>query len=347
MDARTTLGSLEPSHRWAFVVGAPRCGTTAVAKWLRGHPEVCLSKPKEPHFFVLQDLRTYPESELREIVESKFIERFFPGRAEASMLIDGSVSYIYAPERLEPALRLWPDAKFIICVRNPLQMVPSLHQRHFANGDENVRDFARAWSLVPERRRGRSIPRSCLDPRLLDYHESGLLGKHVQNFLDVIGRERCLIVVFDDLVANPRREYLRALDFLGLPDDGKTTFERHADSKDCRIAWLQRLLQRPPRFALRFVDSDDLHNPRFAETASPWLQKIIDLRSRIIDWNEIPAERPVVDPAVMDEMRALYADDVRLLSELLHRDLKGWLDLGQLSHDSSVRVQGVETRVVA
>lgn len=347
MDARATVEPLDSSHRWAFVVGAPRCGTTAVAKWLRGHPEVCLSKPKEPHFFVLRDLHGCDDAELREVVTSKYVERFFPGRHEASVLIDGSVSYIYAPERMEPALRLWPETKFIICIRNPLEMVPSLHQRHFANGDENVRDFGRAWSLVPQRRLGRSIPRSCLDPRLLDYWESGFLGKHVQNFLRVIGRERCLLILFDDLVANPRREYLRALQFLDLPDDGKSVFERHADSKDCRMPWLQRLLQRPPQFAMHFVDSDDLQNPRFAETASPWLQKVIDIRSRLIDWNEIPAERPVIDPAIIQEMRAMYEEDLSLLSVLLHRDLSGWLDEHRPPDVAAMQVPGTKAKVGA
>ena len=295
----------------------------------------------------MRDLRGSTDAELREIVSSKFIERFFPNRDEASVLIDGSVSYLYAPERLEPALRLWPDAKFILCVRNPLQMVPSLHQRHVVNGDETVRNFGQAWSLVPERRQGRSIPRSCLDPRLLDYWESGFLGKHVRNFLHVIGWKRCLVIVFDDLVANGRREYLRALEFLDLADDGKTIFERHADSMDCRIAWLQRLLQRPPRFAMHLVDPDDLQNPRFAETASPWLQKVIDLRGRIVDWNQVPAKRPVVEPTIIQEMRAMYERDISMLSELLGRDLTHWLDPDKPAHRASLEVPRTKIKVPA
>lgn len=326
MDARSSIQGTEQTAKWAFVVGAPRCGTTAIAKWLRGHPEVCLSRPKEPHFFVMRDLRDCPTENLKQIVSDYYVDRFFSHRRQESVLAEGSVSYLYAPERLEPVLRLWPDAKFIICVRNPLAMLPSLHQRHFVNGDENVREFERAWSLVPRRRSGRSIPSSCLDPRFLDYWEAGYLGKHVDRFLRAIGRERCHITVFDDLIADPRREYLRALEFLGLPDDQKMDFERHAESKDCRIPWLQRLLQRPPRFAIRFLDSDDLHNPRFAETAGPLFQKILDARTRILDWNEIPAKRPDVDPAVVDEMRSMYRSDVALLSELLDRDLNFWLE---------------------
>lgn len=327
-EERVEIGTqrdIDATSRWAFFVGAPRCGTTSLAKYLRGHPEACLSRPKEPHFFVTSDLRGVREDELRPILKDRYLDRFFPHRDGAKVLAEGSVSYLYAPERLVPILRVWPEAKFIICVRNPLQMVPSLHQRHFVNGDETVKDFKRAWALVPERRNGRKIPRSCLDARFLDYWEAGYLGKHVQRFFAEIGRERCLVSVFDDLCADPATEYGRVLDFLGLPSDDRQVFERHAESRDCRIPWLQRLLQRPPRFALGMLDSDDLHNPRFAETVGPTLRKLLDLRTAILDWNEVPAERPAVDLAVIEEMRSVYRDDVALLSEVIGRDLNWWL----------------------
>lgn len=34
-----------------FIVGAPKCGTTSLAHWLAGHPQVFMSPVKEPHFF--------------------------------------------------------------------------------------------------------------------------------------------------------------------------------------------------------------------------------------------------------------------------------------------------------
>jgi hypothetical protein len=87
------------------------------------------------------------------------------------------------------------------------------------------------------------------------------------------------------------------------------------------------LLQRPPKFAVGLLDSDDLHNPRFAETAGPVLGKLLDLRNSILDWNEIPAERRPLDPSVIDEMRSMYADDVELLSKIVNRDLGHWMQL--------------------
>ncbi|MCH9035408.1 MAG: sulfotransferase [Planctomycetes bacterium] len=34
-----------------FIVGAPKCGTTSLYEYLRQHPEVFMSRIKEPHFF--------------------------------------------------------------------------------------------------------------------------------------------------------------------------------------------------------------------------------------------------------------------------------------------------------
>ena len=342
MDTASQPDAMDETTRWAFFVGAPRCGTTSLAKYLRGHPEACLSRPKEPHFFAMRDLRGHSLDELRKIVRSDYLERFFPHRHGSSVLAEGSVSYLYAPERLEPVLQLWPRAKFIICVRSPLQMVPSLHQRHFVNGDETVRSFERAWALVSERRQGRQVPRSCLDPRFLDYWEAGHLGRHVERFLSLIGRDRCMVSVFDDLTADPKNEYNRLLQFLDLPDDGKEVFERHAESRDCRIPWLQRLLQRPPRIAMGLVDPDDLHNPRFAESVGPFFRKILDVRNGILDWNEIAAERPRLDSTLIDEMRAMYRDDVALLSKLVGRDLSHWMDPQHHSAANSSPQRGKE-----
>ena len=46
-----------------FVVGAPRCGTTALSRYLSQHPQVCFSKPKEPHYFARIDARHLQEAD--------------------------------------------------------------------------------------------------------------------------------------------------------------------------------------------------------------------------------------------------------------------------------------------
>src|SRR5690349_1915683 len=124
------------SNRMIFIVGAPRSGTTSLSTWLKDHPHICFSYVKEPHFFSQFDLRTHGNSALRQRVERDYLDRYFPERGTGALLAEGSVSYLYVPEQMEPILRLWPDARFIIAVRDPMALLPSLHLRMLYNGDE-------------------------------------------------------------------------------------------------------------------------------------------------------------------------------------------------------------------
>ena len=57
--------------RSAFVVGAPRCGTTFLAKAMARHPEICFSKPKETHVFVREPAAARPDA-MREFLRRHF-----------------------------------------------------------------------------------------------------------------------------------------------------------------------------------------------------------------------------------------------------------------------------------
>lgn len=320
----------------AFVVGAPRCGTTALSHYLGAHPDVCFSSVKEPHYFSQHDLTELRGEELRRLVDSDYLARFFghcrdPGR----LFAEGSVTYLYAAERMEPILRLWPDAKFVIALRNPLEMVPSLHQRLLYNGDETEADFARAWRLVEERRQGRRVPRTCADARWLDYREVGLLGKHVERFLAAVGEERCFIAVYDDFAADPSAQYRRLLEFLGLADDGRTDFSEKRARQGFKIGWLQRLLKRPPRLAMRVLASDQ-YRQRFekvprrgpGEGNRNGSGAIRAMRKRLLRWNRAPAPPVRIPDAVLREMEEAFREDNALLSRVINRDLSHWIDGG-------------------
>ena len=319
--------SADEDLRWAFIVGAPRCGTTSLSKYLKSHPDVVFARIKEPHFFAQNDLRDLPTEQMRELVRDHYLDRYFGDREGASVLAEGSVTYLYFPEQMEPVLRLWPRAKFIVALRSPLQMIPSLHQRLIHNGDEDQREFARAWALVPERREGRSLPSRCADPRLLDYWEIGKLGKHVERFLAVVGRDRCFISIFDDLAKDPAGQYRQMLDFLELPDDGRTDFSANRKSKSVKSIALQRMLMRPPKRAISVLGSHN-YQERFDVRKPPKAiaRGILGLRKRLLKWNEAPGRKAIIDDRLMSEMRDTYREDIALLSQVVGRDLNHWID---------------------
>ena len=62
------------SNQFIFVVGAPRCGTTTLSRFLKEHPAINFPALKEPHYFALNDLRGLSDEELRERVEGEFLD---------------------------------------------------------------------------------------------------------------------------------------------------------------------------------------------------------------------------------------------------------------------------------
>jgi hypothetical protein len=311
------------------IAGAPRCGTTALAEFLRAHPEICFSRIKEPHFFSRFDLAALENEELRSTIINSYVERYFRWTGDQRVLAEGSVSYFYVSDRMRPLLRLWPDAKFIVLLRDPLQLLPSYHQRLLYLGDETERDFGKAWQLTNERARGRKIPRSCVDPRLLRYDKIAALGKHLGEFLDVVGRRRCLILLHEDFAADPAGVYRQILQFIGVQPFALPRQREHRASAGYRIGWLQRLLYRPPlvtRTVLRRASKPDVVLGVRDGKSAPIAQLARKLRRQLVRWNRAPAPPIVIPPDVRQEICDLLADDVAQLSALIGRNLDHWLD---------------------
>lgn len=336
MPDEPAQGLPQASTRFGFIVGAPRSGTTSLSRYLSKHPGVCFSSTKEPHFFARYDLRGVGDEELQAAVAGDYLRRYF-GHCDdpARLRMEASVTYLYAAEQMEPILRLWPEARFIICVRDPLAMVPSLHQRLLYLGDETVEDFERAWALRHRRARGEAIPRTCVEPRWLRYDEGGRLGAHVERFFAAVGRERCHVVLFDDLLRDPATEYRRTLEFLGLPDDGRTKFPQVRSGRAYRIGWLQRLLKRPPVITRRALAGKAFREhlkdpvagkPRKAQDTGPG--PVLRARKKLLQWNSVPPPKVRLSPATVAEFQELYAEDVARLEGLIGRDLSHWLGRG-------------------
>ena len=319
---------LDRQSRFAFIVGAPRCGTTTLASFLQQHPDVCFSAVKEPHFFSRDEVAALSGAALHSAVAEEYWERFF-GHCEGDpqLYAEGSVTYLYVPERMAPILKLWPEARFVIALRDPLSMLPSLHARLLVTGDETIRDFPRAWAKIGERAEGKSLPKRAVDPRWLRYDWAGQLGHNVERFFAAVGRERCHIILFDDLTADPQQTYGELCRFLGIePWDG-TDFEPQRINKTIRIGWLQRLLKRPPKAIRTALAGEQFHKreKKVGTTESPALATIFRVRKRLLEWNKVPVKRKPLDPAVRQEIIDRHRDDVILLSRLIDRDLSHWL----------------------
>jgi Sulfotransferase domain len=300
-----------------FIVGAPRCGTTALGRYLARNPQIGFSRPKESHYFSrITGIPT--DSEL----QHDYLERYFGHCTDRHRVMgEGSVTYLHLPEALQRILHFNPQARFIAMVRNPLSMLPSYHQRMLFLLQEDEQDFATAWSLEPARARLEHLPRRCLDHRLLLYSEVAKLGFQVNRLFEIVGREKAHVIVFDDLIAEPFSVYRKVVQFLGVDYDGQTTFERKLGGQMYRYGWLQKLLFAPVVRGGKIVDTLQRRKRKYNEDGSK--QKIFI--KRITGLNRVYKSPDPLSEPMLGILREALRDDVALLSRVLDRDLNSWL----------------------
>ena len=298
-----------------FIVGAPRSGTTAMSRYLKKHPQICFSNPKETYFFLLA-----ADGKPADKLKRQFEAAFFPDYAGEPLLGEGSVSSLYSAETIDRMRAAYPEARFIVMLRDPVSLLRSYHARLVHLRQETEEDFETAWNLQEERAAGRKVPRICPDARILMYREVARLGHYASALRRQVGADRCKAVFFDEFTSDTLRVYKEVLDFLELPYDGRTKFKRKNRGHHHKNKLLQSItagpLLRP--VALRFLRSPELA-ARLQRATKP-------LRMRIHRMNSVEVASPDPDPTFLAGLREEYRDDVALLGKTFGRDLSHWVE---------------------
>ena len=305
---------LSEKTRLLLIAGAPRCGTTAMSRYLGRHPQVCLSNPKETHFFLSTSSAADPATS-----RDRYRRHHFPDLTAAhQVLLDGSISCLYSPDSAKRVLAVFPEARFIIMLRNPVDLVHSYHGRLLFYRQETETDLQRAWDLQADRANGRHIPTFCSNSEILQYREVGSLGRHLEAFLAAVGRERCLLIFYDDFIKDPRASYCAALKFAGLPDDGRTEFPRKARPRAYRSSWVQFMLSGAFLMPLLPVGAGSTaFYGRLARWTKPWRKRIRSLSAPKVD-------RASLSPRSRALLYQEFKDDIDRLASLTGRNLDSW-----------------------
>jgi hypothetical protein len=295
-----------------FIVGAPKCGTTSLFYYLVQHPNVYDPKVKEPHFLCTDfpRLRTVAD-------ESAYKALFSRVKPEHLRIGEASVSYLYSDVALERIRQINPDAKLLVIVRNPADLVYSWHSHSLATLNESEPDFRKAWALQQERAQGRKIPAHCLEPFFLQYRQLGMLGSYVKNLYEKFPQENVKVLFTDDLRTDAAAFYRDVLDFLGLPPFPDVQLKVMNVNRRNRSTWLAAITE-------RHVGGRYLRRLQ-------WLKKILGLQGvnihgKLRKINQVRISRDALDPQFRRLLLKEFESDIKLLSQLTGRDLGSWLN---------------------
>jgi hypothetical protein len=293
-----------------FIVGAPKCGTTAISEYLRSHPRVFMCHPKEPHYFAM-DIPGY-----RCVDNLQDYQSLFQRAPDYLAAGEASVFYLYSEVAIAEIRKSVPAARLLVMLRNPLDIAVAMHAQALCSRDENVTSFARAWDLCEMRREGRKVPRHCRDCKILLYNRLPLLGQQLVRLLSVFPASQVKWWFYEDFAANPRTVYREILDFIAVPDDGRREFPPVNPRRRARFQLLAQFTQKTPGIFLRT-------GMRLKQRLGISRLGVLEALRQV---NYVPVRRPTLPPSLRSEMKAYFTPDIRLLEATTGRNLDHWLE---------------------
>jgi hypothetical protein len=233
-----------------FVIGAPRCGTTSLFAALKQHPDVYASVLKEPHFYAA-DLPAQPHT----VSDPADYQRLFAVAGDQRYRAEASVWYFYSHEAPALIAKAHPDARIVLLLRNPADMLVSLYELYLRTGNEGDADPEAAIFRTGETRFATT------------YFPFGL---HYLNLLDVTGplsrwrqffpEERLRLMTFEEMYAAPGAGFRDLCGWLGIDRDAAVSFDSRQAREAVRTMAMKQLRDLPEHLRRKMnPDASRLH----------------------------------------------------------------------------------------
>jgi len=225
-----------------YFLGAPKCGTSALAEYIALASDVGFGAIKEPNFWSDDFPYFANRNGLRELRD---YERLFWDDRSRQVIIDGSTHYAYSKNAVKNIYEYCPDARFVFCVRPQHELAHAWHMQMVNAGYETERDFFAAWKLIEARRLGQEIPTLCPERTFLDYEGIAAVGEQLGRLLRIVPPDRVLIVFQDEIRKYPMAVVNECCDFIGVHPPATVNVILRNESFSSRSTALSRLIRAP------------------------------------------------------------------------------------------------------
>jgi hypothetical protein len=300
-----------------LIIGAAKSGTTPLHAYMKQHPQVFMSTPKEPTFFGHEGdngLYNGPHDEDRAYhsrvvtTVADYAELFKPVTTQKA-IGESSVYYLHLPQAPAQIKKYLPGVTMFALLRNPVDRAYSAYL-HVVRQARERGSFARALQEEPERIR--------MKWNLLWHFKSlGFYYDAVKRYYDTFGRQQVHVYLYEDFQKEPLPFIHRICEILRID----TAFVPNM-SKRYKVAYV------PKSPTLEKVLYTMRVRLQVAQTRLP--KKVAWKMKPAIDGFDQWARRNHVPPPPMPaDVRASllndYREDILKLQDLLERDLSHWL----------------------
>ena len=290
-----------------IVIGAMKAATTSLYNYIKQHPDIFMTKVKEPMFF-----NNFNQNTDFKVLANKskkvnsLLDYFsmFSSVKNESAIGEASPAYIYnenAPHLIKEHL---PDVKIIAILRQPTDRAYSnfLHTKRADR--ENVNSFEQAIKIEKERISDNWSP-------LYHYIQKGFYSVQLKRYYNLFPKENIKVYLFEDVVKTPKETLKDIFKFLNVDENIEIDVSKKSNVSGTPNGILGFILKKMRYYNLmpKFAISDYL--PTF----------MVNLLFKSVYKN---TEK--LDTVLRKELTdKYYREEILKLEKLIDRDLSNWL----------------------
>ena len=271
-----------------IVIGAGKAGTTSLWGYLRDHPQVFMSEPKELNFFTIQH---------NWHLGVPWYEQHFDAAGDAVAVGEASGAYTNwpsfagVPERMASVV---PDARLVYVIRHPIDRMVSAYKFRRVRGTESL-PMAQAFVTEPM------------------YLDVSRYAQQIEQYLEHFPRERLHVVVSEDMRDDRTTTMQQVFDFIGVDRDQLPASLDHEFNRTDRKL-------RQPRAFLRSAQ----RIPGYRTLARHTPESLRVAARRVITREAVREDESRLSDATRVEMEERLRDDVVRLRQHLGADFHCW-----------------------
>lgn len=290
-----------------LIIGAAKAGTTSLYAYLAQHPQVYMSRQKEPRFFAIEGVTPNYGGITQGINRGSIscledYQRLFEDVGDEVAIGEASTLYLYSPKAPERIAHHIPQTKLIAVLRNPVDRAFSSYVHLVRDGFETL-SFAEGLAAEASRRAENWQP-------LWFYQDRGFYYEQLKRYFDRFEAAQIQIYLYEDLLENSQKTAQDIYRFLNVEASFVPDLTRSNVSGIPKRRWLQNLFMKdnPLKSAIK---------PLLPEQLRKQVARNVHRQNT--------GAKPKLSLEVRQRLVETYREDILKLQDLIDRDLSGWL----------------------
>jgi hypothetical protein len=288
-----------------FIVGAAKAGTTALYDYLAQHPQVFLSRVKEPMFFSREE---YYARGL-----DWYEDFYFRGAENYPVRAEATPHYLYWSEKVAPRIKeVYGERsiKFIVSFRDPVSRAYSWYWNMVREGREEL-DFDEALRVEEHRLEQNRNELYQLGSMVYGYSAGSRYVSLLQPYLELFSAEDFFFVFQDDLKSRVNETCANIFEFLGI----ESSIQISSSNRNPAAMPRSRLLHKTLR-----------QRSLLKEFIKPFMPGRVRRRvkSKMLQANLKETPYAPLDPQLAHALRLSYRTEIEKREKITGTELSSW-----------------------